>query len=110
MTSFAPAPAKILGRRVQEAFPGFAKIQPISKVRALIDDTAPDRAPPVTSSSPSGLAAVEHEISRACNEARRERSSVTLIAVSKTFDAEVIKPVIAAGQRVFGDRQRGRRG
>jgi pyridoxal phosphate enzyme (YggS family) len=71
----------------------------------LIDDTAPDRAPPVTSSSPSGLAVVEYDIFRACNEARRERSSVTLIAVSKTFDAEAITPVIAAGQRVFGENR-----
>jgi PLP dependent protein len=71
----------------------------------LIDDTTPNRAPPVTSSSPSGLAAVEYDIFRACNEARRERSSVTLIAVSKTFDAEAIKPVITAGQRVFGENR-----
>jgi len=71
----------------------------------LIDDTAPDRALPLTSSSPSGLAAVEHDISRACDEARRERSSVTLIAVSKTFGAEAIEPVILAGQRVFGENR-----
>jgi pyridoxal phosphate enzyme (YggS family) len=71
----------------------------------LIDDTAPDPALPLTSSSPSGLAAVEHDISRACHEARRERSSVTLIAVSKTFGAEAIEPVIVAGQRVFGENR-----
>jgi hypothetical protein len=51
------------------------------------------------------LAAVEYDIFRACNEARRERASVTLIAVSKTFEAEAIKPVIAAGQRVFGENR-----
>jgi uncharacterized pyridoxal phosphate-containing UPF0001 family protein len=50
-----------------------------------------------------GLAAVEAEIVRACRDARRERSSVTLVAVSKTFDADAIAPVIAAGQRVFGE-------
>jgi pyridoxal phosphate enzyme (YggS family) len=71
----------------------------------LIDDTAPDRAPAVTSSSPSGLAAVEDDIVRACREARRERGSVTLIAVSKTFDADAIRPVIEAGQRVFGENR-----
>jgi pyridoxal phosphate enzyme (YggS family) len=71
----------------------------------LIDDTAPDRAPALTSSSPSGLAAVEHDIVRACQEARRERNSVTLIAVSKTFDADAITPVIEAGQRVFGENR-----
>ena len=60
---------------------------------------------PVTAHSPNGLAEVEHQIARACNEARRERASVTLIAVSKTFDAEAIVPVIAAGQRVFGENR-----
>ncbi|MET0220038.1 MAG: YggS family pyridoxal phosphate-dependent enzyme [Tardiphaga sp.] len=55
--------------------------------------------------APGGLAAVEHEIARACAEARRERNSVTLIAVSKTFDAEAIVPVIASGQRVFGENR-----
>jgi pyridoxal phosphate enzyme (YggS family) len=51
------------------------------------------------------LAAVEYDVFRACNEARRERASVTLIAVSKTFEAEAITPVIAAGQRVFGENR-----
>ena len=42
---------------------------------------------------------------RACSEARRDRASVTLIAVSKTFEAEKIVPVIEAGQRVFGENR-----
>jgi uncharacterized pyridoxal phosphate-containing UPF0001 family protein len=58
-----------------------------------------------TASLPTGLAAVEREIAKACREAGRERSSVTLIAVSKTFEAEAIVPVIAAGQRVFGENR-----
>ncbi|KQR79336.1 YggS family pyridoxal phosphate-dependent enzyme [Rhizobium sp. Leaf341] len=37
--------------------------------------------------------------------ARRSRGSVSLVAVSKTFDAEAIRPVIAAGQRVFGENR-----
>jgi uncharacterized pyridoxal phosphate-containing UPF0001 family protein len=44
----------------------------------------------VTSHSPNALAAVEEEIARACKDAKRERTSVTLIAVSKTFDASAI--------------------
>jgi pyridoxal phosphate enzyme (YggS family) len=60
---------------------------------------------PVTAPLPSGLASVEAEIVRACQDARRERSSVTLMAVSKTFDADAIVPVIAAGQRVFGENR-----
>jgi PLP dependent protein len=59
----------------------------------------------VTSHSPNALAAVEDEIARACHDARRERASVTLIAVSKTFDASAITPVIESGQRVFGENR-----
>ncbi len=71
----------------------------------MVDNTLPASAPAVTVSSPSGLATVESEIRRACRDARRERNSVTLIAVSKTFDAGVITPVIAAGQHVFGENR-----
>lgn len=60
---------------------------------------------PLTQSLPNGFATVEQEIARACKEARRERASVTLIAVSKTFDAAAILPVIDAGQRVFGENR-----
>ena len=66
---------------------------------------APQNPSPITSHLPNGLAAVEHDIARACEEARRDRKSVTLIAVSKTFDADAIAPVIEAGQRVFGENR-----
>ncbi|RYZ36360.1 MAG: YggS family pyridoxal phosphate-dependent enzyme, partial [Sphingobacteriales bacterium] len=56
-----------------------------------------------TGDSPSGLTMVEQEIVRACEAARRDRSSVELIVVSKTFQADTIEPVLAAGQRVFGE-------
>src|SRR6476660_9692728 len=62
-------------------------------------------AAPVTGHSPNALAAVEAEIARACKEARRSRASVTLIAVSKTFAADAIIPVIDGGQRVFGENR-----
>ena len=61
--------------------------------------------PSLTAHLPTGLSAVEQEVARACKEARRDRSSVTLVAVSKTFDAEAIAPVIEAGQRVFGENR-----
>lgn len=48
---------------------------------------------------------MEHEIAQACRDARRDRAEVTLVAVSKTFDADAIKPVIAQGQRVFGENR-----
>src|SRR5256885_15964188 len=53
----------------------------------------------------SPLAKVRDQIARACAEAGRDPASVTLIAVSKTFPAEAIEPVIAAGQRVFGENR-----
>jgi PLP dependent protein len=59
----------------------------------------------VTSPSPNALAAVEQEILRACKDANRDPASVTLIAVSKTFDAGAIGPVIESGQRVFGENR-----
>ena len=48
---------------------------------------------------------MEHHIARACKDARRGRNSVTLIAVSKTFDADAVRPVISAGQRIFGENR-----
>jgi PLP dependent protein len=62
-------------------------------------------ASPLTGHSPNALAAVEQEIARACKDAQRDRASVTLIAVSKTFGADAIMPVIDAGQRVFGENR-----
>jgi len=51
------------------------------------------------------LAAVQAEIARACRDASRDPASVTLVAVSKTHHADAIEPVIAAGQRVFGENR-----
>jgi pyridoxal phosphate enzyme (YggS family) len=66
---------------------------------------APENPSLITPHLPNGLSAVEQDIVRACKEARRDRSSVTVVAVSKTFDAGAIAPVIAAGQRVFGENR-----
>src|SRR5689334_8952007 len=55
--------------------------------------------------SPTGLAGVRAEIVRACRDFNRDPASVTLIAVSKTFETEAITPVIASGQRVFGENR-----
>jgi PLP dependent protein len=56
-------------------------------------------------SAKSGLTTVRHEIERACRDARRDPASVTLIAVSKTFDVDAIEPVIGAGQKAFGENR-----
>jgi PLP dependent protein len=51
------------------------------------------------------LAEVGRRIAQACAEAGRDPAAVTLVAVSKTFAADAITPVIAAGQRVFGENR-----
>ncbi|MFN9498304.1 MAG: YggS family pyridoxal phosphate-dependent enzyme [Sphingomonadales bacterium] len=51
------------------------------------------------------LADIHDNIARACKPARRDPKDVTLIAVSKTRDAPAIVPLIAAGQRVFGENR-----
>ena len=51
------------------------------------------------------LAKVRDQIARACAEARRDPATVMLVAISKTFGADAIEPVIAAGQRVFGENR-----
>lgn len=51
------------------------------------------------------LAEIRRRIENAAREAGRDPASVELIAVSKTFDAEAIRPVIAAGQRHFGENR-----
>jgi PLP dependent protein len=65
----------------------------------------PENTSAVTPHSPNALRDVEREIARACTDAGRARSSVTLVAVSKTFAAAAIAPVIESGQRVFGENR-----
>jgi hypothetical protein len=55
--------------------------------------------------SGTGLEQVRADIARACKDAGRDVSAVTLVAVSKTFGIEAIEPVIGAGQRVFGENR-----
>lgn len=51
------------------------------------------------------LALVRARMARAARDAGRDPQSVTLVCVSKTFGAEDIAPVIAAGERVFGENR-----
>lgn len=51
------------------------------------------------------LAGVRRKIAAAARGAGRDPEDVTLIAVSKTFDAQAILPVLEAGQRVFGENR-----
>ncbi len=56
-------------------------------------------------SSVAALHEIETRIAKAATGARRDVSSVHLIAVSKTFDGGDIVPVIEAGHRVFGENR-----
>ncbi len=61
---------------------------------------------PATLSTPADrLADVNARIAHAARIASRRAGDVTLIAISKTFAAAEIAPLIAAGQRVFGENR-----
>ncbi|MFM5929896.1 MAG: YggS family pyridoxal phosphate-dependent enzyme [Novosphingobium sp.] len=51
------------------------------------------------------LADVNARIAHAAGVAQRRVQDITLIAVSKTHEADAITPLIAAGQRVFGENR-----
>lgn len=51
----------------------------------------------------ANLTEIRRRISTACARVGRDPASVELIAVSKTFPAEMIHEAIGAGQRVFGE-------
>jgi PLP dependent protein len=55
--------------------------------------------------SASRLENVRGEIAKAARVASRDPASVTLVAVSKTFGAEEIEPVLDAGHLVFGENR-----
>lgn len=66
----------------------------------MTQSPAPDASTPA-----ARLALVRERMATAAREAGRDPTRVTLVAVSKTFDAEHIRPVLAAGQRVFGENR-----
>ena len=49
------------------------------------------------------LATVELQIQQACQQAKRNRAELTLLAVSKTKPVEMIKQAYLAGQYAFGE-------
>jgi pyridoxal phosphate enzyme (YggS family) len=51
------------------------------------------------------LETISHRIARARRRFGPPPEVVTLVAVSKTFDGEAIRPFLAAGQRVFGENR-----
>lgn len=53
----------------------------------------------------SALSDVRDSIAKAAKIARRDPDDIELIAISKTHPADAITPLIAAGQRVFGENR-----
>lgn len=51
------------------------------------------------------LREVQDRIAKAAKDAGRDPASVTLVVVSKTFGAEDIQPLLAAGHRIFGENR-----
>ena len=51
----------------------------------------------------NNLQLVRNRISQACLKVLREETSVTLLAVSKTFPAENVREAFNAGQKLFGE-------
>lgn len=55
--------------------------------------------------APNRLEAIQQRIKKAANRFDAGPRDVQLVAVSKTFDADDIRPVLDAGQRVFGENR-----
>ena len=53
----------------------------------------------------AALSGVKRKIADACREIGRDPATVTLIAVSKTFPADVVEQAIVAGHKVFGENR-----
>lgn len=58
-----------------------------------------------SSPTPAGLDPIRERIAKAARAAGRDPADVTLVAVSKQQPWERIEPVLAAGQRVFGENR-----
>lgn len=58
-----------------------------------------------TAATDHALALIRSRIAAAAKSAGRSPESVTLVAISKTFEAPDILPVLEAGQRVFGENR-----
>src|ERR1700761_9752312 len=61
--------------------------------------------PPEMAEPPTAYSDVLARIARAAQAAWRAPGDVTLVAVSKTQPWEAVQPVLAAGQRVFGENR-----
>lgn len=59
----------------------------------------------IAAASVTRMGEIKARIAAAANEGGRDPASVKLIAVTKTFDGEHIRPVLDAGHRSFGENR-----
>lgn len=59
----------------------------------------------IPSTPDARLDAVRDQMARGAKKAGRDMADIALIAISKTHEADAIRPVIAAGQRIFGENR-----
>lgn len=64
-----------------------------------------DQALSAESGTLAQLAEIKGRIATAATDCGRDPGEVTLVCVSKTFGPEAITPVLAAGERVFGENK-----
>lgn len=69
------------------------------------EDDAIARLPGDGDDARARLAAIRAAIDRSAREEGRDPAEVTLVAVSKTFEADAIRPVLEAGHRDFGENR-----
>jgi PLP dependent protein len=79
-----------------------AEASTLGSARTMLPQTGSNRT---MTTAVDRLNEVRSAIAAAEKAAGRAAGSVTLVAVSKTFDADSIRPVLAAGQRVFGENR-----
>lgn len=103
-----PGPARQpLQRRIQPGIGALVGHQPQGRQRLAAAHRLFYSAPvPSAEISPSErLAAVRAAIAHNAGLARRDPADIELIAISKTHPPEAIAPLIAAGQRSFGENR-----
>jgi hypothetical protein len=64
-----------------------------------------DAARRATEGIAARLAEVKERIARAARDCGRAPETVRLVCVTKTFDADAIRPVLEAGERTFGENR-----
>ena len=68
--------------------------------------TMPNKLPKLEGCSyTDNLSTVKQQISSAASAARRSPAEISLVAVSKTFQADRIKPILASGHLFFGENR-----